>query len=168
MGHSDLLSNGTSYKQYSLHFGAKICTGVLSADTVCFEKQIVLQKQSSRKTVSFDERKKFKDKHPRVFFKSIRGYFVCCLSNIFRNTRDLLNIGTHNSDIPSFSHSRPQRPRSFWSAHQEFCPLGRSKFLNMRRVMNEGSGNESVDGQNSVISKWLLPGFSFSRSAGQG
>lgn len=98
MGHSDLLSNGTSYKQYSLHFGAKICTGVLSADTVCFEKQIVLQKQSSRKTVSFDERKKFKDKHPRVFFKSIRGYFVCCLQISFA-TRGIFSTLGHITRI---------------------------------------------------------------------
>ena len=74
----------------------------LSAD-VFSEKQIVLRKQSSGKTVSFDEQKTFKEN-----LKSIGGYGIYYLSIVFRKTRDLPNIGAHNSGIPSFSHSHPE------------------------------------------------------------
>ena len=85
----------------------------LSADVVCSEKQIVFQK-----TLSFDELIEFKNKHPRIFLKSIGSCFVYYFSSIFRNPWDLLNIRHIAQIFPVLAILVP-RGRAPFGQHQE-------------------------------------------------
>ena len=65
--------------------------GYLSLDIICSVKQTLFQEHSSRKTVSFEEQIRSKDKHASIFSKSNGGYCIIILQ-LFFTDKNLGNI----------------------------------------------------------------------------
>ena len=73
--------------------------GNLSTDIICSEKRTVVRERSSRKTVSFEEPIRSKDKYPSIFSPQTEN-IVFIILQIFYATRACLKIGVYLTIIP--------------------------------------------------------------------
>ena len=88
-----------SYEQDGLE--ARI-PGRCARNTIIFsKKRTVFRKRSCRKTVSFEEQIKSKDKYPSIFPRQMK-VLVHIILEIFFVTRAVFKIGEYYSDIAQF------------------------------------------------------------------
>ena len=76
--------------------------GCLSADIICFSKLAVFRERSSSKTVSFEEQKMPKDRHPSVFQVKMEAVLFFTLQ-IFLATHAVLKIGECSRIFPALA-----------------------------------------------------------------
>ena len=75
--------------------------GYLSADIICSEKQAVFQEHNPRRTASFEEQIRSKDKYQSIFLLQIEAIEFSTLQIVFCSARSFENWGIF-SDIPQF------------------------------------------------------------------
>ena len=58
--------------------------GYLSADIICSQKRTVFRERSLRKTVSFEEQIKTKDKYPSIFLPQMKAIVFIILQKVLK------------------------------------------------------------------------------------
>ena len=105
-----------SYEQDGLE--ARI-PGRCARNTIIFsKKRTVFRKRSCRKTVSFEEQIKSKDKYPSIFPRQMK-VLVHIILEIFFVTRAVFKIGEITQILPSFSWKK----NIWWIINLEYPKL---------------------------------------------